>query len=242
MWIYEMNKIAGGDVERIAWHAHQQNLTHIYVRVGSSVVGLKTLDQVGRILPAAHYWGIKVVAWYFPYFNNIDADVVRSRQAITHRFRGHTFDGFAADIETAPGSALSPATVRAYSSRLADASPGTYLIAVPPRVTSTTLKTFPWSSMMPFYDAVAPMVYWSRFSPTETVAESIAYLKRWGKPVAPIGQMYDMRSEGGPGHPPPHQIWAFIRTSKELGAAGVSFWSWQHATSPGWRALRLYPW
>ncbi len=243
MWIYELPKVAGGKPKAVAWLARQGKLTHIYVRVGSSKVGLKTLDEAASVLPYAHELGIKVIAWYFPYFNNIPADVRRSKDAIGYQYQGHRFDGFAADIETAPGSALSAATVGEYSSGLRMAAPNAYLIAVPPRPTETTIKRFPYDAMMPYYDAVAPMVYWGRFDPQDTVESSIRYLARWGKPVSPIGQAYDMGTEGGPvGNPRAQDTWAFMRTAKQRGAIGVSFWSWQHASSPEWRAIRLFGW
>lgn len=238
MWIYQMSKIAGGNPARIARAAKQSHLTHIYVRVGSGFSGLKTLDEAAALIPHAHAHGIKVIGWYFPYFNDVTTDVQRSLTAMR---RG--FDGFAADIETATGSSLSAATVWDYSKRLRASAPGAYLIAVPPRPTKKTIASFPYDAMMPHYDAVAPMVYWGRFDPEVTAKSSVDFFRKWGKPISPIGQAYDMGDEGGPqGPPPPHEMWAFMRTAMEHGAIGVSFWSWQHATAPAWRAIRLFPW
>ncbi|GAC1409039.1 MAG: hypothetical protein NVSMB57_01230 [Actinomycetota bacterium] len=243
MWIWQFNKIANGNPEKVAYYAKQGDLTHIFVRVGSGVAGLNTLEQVSHVLPYAHRLGVKVIAWYFPYYNDIAADVRNSVAAISYRYQGEAFDGFAADIEPAPGAALNARTVSEYSSSLRKAAPDTYLISVPPRPTQTMIRTFPYAEMMPWYDAVAPMVYWGRFSPDTTTEAAIAYLSRWGKPVAPIGQMYDMRTEGGPaGNPPNQETWAFMRTSKQRKAIGISFWSWQEATSREWRVLRAFPW
>lgn len=243
MWIWLYERIAGGDENTIVRHAANLGLTHIFVRVGSGRTGLDTLGQVSPLIPVAHRAGIKVIAWYFPYFNNVEADVSRSVQAMRLRVQGEGFDGFAADIEPAKGSALSRSTVSAYSKGLRQALPGSYLIAVPPRPTPTTIRSFPYDAFIPFYDAVAPMVYWGRYDPSATVTSAIEYLSRFGKPVAPIGQTYDMEPEGGPrGNPPPHQTWAFMRGAKRNGAVGVSFWSWQHATSPEFDAVRKFVW
>ncbi|HEX9696123.1 MAG TPA: hypothetical protein VGB64_07405 [Actinomycetota bacterium] len=237
-----MAKVAGGDVERIAAHASMQGLSHIFVRVGG-LRGLDTLSEAAAILPAAHARGIKVIAWYFPYFKDVDADVARSVRTIETTVDGHSFDGFAADIESANGSKLSAQTAGAYSRALRARAPSAYLIAVPPRPTKHALGYFPYDATMPHYDAIAPMVYWSRFDPAESVASAMQFLSKYGKPVAPIGQTYDMGDEGGPrGNPPPHQIWAFMKESQRLGAPGVSFWSWQHATSPDWWTIRSYEW
>lgn len=243
MWIYQMSKIAGGNTERIAELAARQGLTHLFVRVGSGRSGLNTLNEAASILPHAHKRNIRVIAWYFPYFNNIPADVARSVTAMNTTRYGQRFDGFAADIESANGSALSATTADTYSRALRAALPAAYLIAVPPRPTEHTLKRFPYDSVIPHYDAVAPMVYWGRFDPAESVRSTMTFLSKYGKPVSPIGQTYDMGSEGGPkGNPPPHQIWAFMRESKRLGADGVSFWSWQHATAKNWWTIRQFDW
>lgn len=139
MWIYQLAKIARGNPARIAHLAKQGHLTHIFVRVGSSTVGLKTLDEAASVIPHAHRHGIKVIAWYFPYFNNVPADIHRSVATIRHRIRGRGFDGFAADIEPAAGSSLSAKTVWDYSLQVRAAAPEAFLIAVPPRPTSTSI-------------------------------------------------------------------------------------------------------
>jgi len=242
MWIYQMRTIAGGNVERIAEEARKHGLTHIYVRVGG-LRGLDTLSEAASILEPAHRRGIKVIAWYFPYFRDVDVDVSRSLIAINTDVRGHFFDGFAVDIESANGSKLSAETAGRYSRELREKAPAAYLIAVPPRPTQHALGYFPYDATMPHYDAIAPMVYWSRFDPAESTRDAMRFLAKYGKPVAPIGQTYDMFTEGGPrGNPPPHQIWAFMSEAQKLGAPGVSFWSWQHATTENWRTLRSYPW
>lgn len=243
MWIWHYGRIAGGNHRQIVAHAKKMNLSHIYVRVGSGYSGLDTLAQVRGVIPIAHRAGIKVIAWYFPYYNNVAADVRRSVEAMRTRVSGEGFDGFAADIEPAKGAAFSARTAGEYSKTLRAALPGEYLVAVPMRPTKTTIASGIFDAIMPHYDAVAPMTYWGRFDPAETVRFTIEYLSRYGKPVAPVGQTYDMGPEGGPnGNPPPHETWAFMQTSRATGAIGVSFWSWQHATSPEIDAIRKYPW
>lgn len=243
MWIYEFHKIAGGNPRSVAYYAKQGRLTHIFVRVGSGKAGLATLAQVGRVLPYAHRYGIKVIAWYFPYYSPVQEDIDNSITTINYRNKGESFDGFAADIEFAPGANLTSRTVRQYSEALRAQAPQAYLVAVPPRPTKDMQRLFPYSAMMPSYDAVAPMVYWGRYDPSATTQAAIDYLSRWGKPVAPIGQMYDMAPEGGPkGNPSTVETYAFMRTSKQSSAIGISFWSWQDATSREWHTLREFPW
>jgi len=78
--------------------------------------------------------------------------------------------------------------------------------------------------------------------PAATVADSIARLAQFGRPVMPVGQAYDAAAEGGPlGIPPRNQILAFMQSAEKHGAASVSWWSWQHADQQAWDAVRDAP-
>jgi hypothetical protein len=243
MWIYELRKVAHGNPNAIAKAAADKGFTHIFVRVGSGMAGLNTLTAATKLIVPAHRYGIKVIAWYFPYFNDAQSDVERTMRVIRFTTYGQSFDGFAADIEPAPGSRLNRRTAQAYSAAIRKAAPSEYLVLVPPRVTATTVRSFPYWALMPHYDGVAPMTYWGRFDPAGTVAESIKFLARYGKDIAPIGQAYNMGPEGGPvGNPSAAQTVAFMETAKRLGATGVSFWSWQHATAVQLHTIRTFRW
>jgi hypothetical protein len=243
MWIYELGKVAHGNPNAVAKAAADKGFTHIFVRVGSGLNGLNTLTAAKSLLIPAHRRGIKVIAWYFPYFNTTGGDVVRSMSVIKFRNYGHGFDGFAADIEPTPGSRLTRVNAQAYSIAIRRQAPNAYLVLVPPRVTSTTIKSFPYWALVPHYSAVAPMVYWGRFDPAGAVAESMRFLARFKRDIAPIGQAYNMAPEGGPlGNPSAAQTVAFMAMAKRLGAKGVSFWSWQHATAVQLHTIRTFRW
>jgi hypothetical protein len=243
MWIYELRKVAHGNPETIAKAAADKGFSHIFVRVGSGASGLNTLTAATKLIVPAHRHGIKVIAWYFPYFKNVGSDVARTMRVIKFTNYGQGFDGFAADIEPAPGSNLNRGTAQSYSAAVRRAAPTGYLVLVPPRVTPTTMKSFPYWALMPHYDAVAPMVYWGRYDPAGSVAQSIRFLAPYGKDIAPVGQAYNMAPEGGPfGNPNAAATVAFMAMSKRLGATGVSFWSWQHATAEQLHTIRTYRW
>jgi hypothetical protein len=101
------------------------------------------------------------------------------------------------------------------------------------------LKNYPFAEVTAAFDAIAPMVYWLNGDPAPDVAMAIQALAPLGKPILPIGQAYDGGPEGGhPGVPPRNEILMFLRTADQLGAGGVSFWSWQHADQQAWDAVR----
>jgi hypothetical protein len=240
MWIYVF-RMTGGP-EAVVRSAVEHGLSHVYVRAGSSRQGLHGLGDLRALLPLAHAAGIRVIAWYFPTLEDVAADVRASTAVLDLEVDGHRVDGFAADIETpTEGTRLERAP--AYAAALRAARPDRYLVLVPPRPTPHTIRTYPYAALVPHFDAVAPMVYWGRYDPAGATTDAIAYLARFGKPVSPIGQTFDMGPYGGPkGPPPPPALEAFMSASERLGAVGVSFWSWQHTPPPLWQAIRSFPW
>ena len=243
MWIYEFDLVGKGNVNEIVKMAKRYGLTHIYVRAGTSRSGLNTWPDVARILPVAHAAGLKVIPWFFPYLYNPAQDAARTVAVLRTVVNGHKVDGFAADIETpAEGTRLSRKGVKEYINAVRKKEPNAFMVLVPPRPNSWTIKIYPFD-LVPRFDAVAPMVYWGRFDPVQTTADAVSYLKRFGKPVAPIGQVYDMGPEGGPkGRPKPPAIRRFMSEARVRGSVGISFWSWQHSALPQWDAIRAFAW
>jgi len=214
-------------------------LTHLYVRTGSSWDGFNNGPFLDKLLPAAHGAGLLVYGWDFPRLLSPADDVIRATQAITHRSPGkQRIDGFAADIETrSEGTAISPQAATEYGRALREAvGPGFPLIATVPRPSAQ--QNYPYADVLASFDAVAPMVYWLNRQPDTDVVGAIRDLAPYGKPVFPVGQAYDGRSEGGrPGVPPPEELWRFMRFAQANGAQGASFWSWQAANQKAWDAI-----
>jgi hypothetical protein len=244
MWIYEFDKVGKGDARSIVNAAVQRGLTHLYVRAGSSVAGLSGWPNIARILPLAHRAGLKVIAWDFPYLRNPGADVRRAKWILRQSVHGHQVDGFAADVETrSEGTVLTRKTASRYASWLRTNARGKFLVLVPPRPNHYTTSFYPYDILVPKFDAVAPMVYWGRQAPSEATARAVGYLRRFGKPIAPIGQSFDMGPEGGPkGHPTGRALVHFMNEARRGGAVGVSFWSWQHTPRGLWHTIDTYHW
>jgi hypothetical protein len=245
MWIYEFDKAGRGNPRWIVNAAVQRGLTHIYVRAGSSKVGLAGWPNIAKILPVAHKAGLKVIAWDFPYLYDPGADVRRARWILRQTVQGgHAVDGFAADVETrSEGTILTRQRARNYATWLRKNSRGKFIILVPPRPNHYTTSFYPYDILVPRFDAVAPMVYWGSQAPAEATAWAVGYLAKWGKPVAPIGQSFDMGPEGGPkGHPSGRALVHFMNEAQRRGAIGVSFWSWQHTPRGLWHTIDTYHW
>jgi hypothetical protein len=244
MWIWQVKRTEAGDVNAIVARAKATGLTHVYVRTGSTNEGFYAAPFLDQILPVAHAAGLRVYGWDFPRLIDPAADVARAVAAISHRAPGdHGLDGFAPDIETRfEGVNITPEAAASYGAGLrAAVGPSYPLVAVVPKP-SAFLHHYPYTEVTAAFDAIAPMVYWMTKDPAWDVAFAMETLAPLGKPVFPIGQAYDAGPEGGPrGVPSRDAIWRFMAQAADLGAPGVSFWSWQAADQQAWDAIRESP-
>ena len=241
MWIWLADQAENGDAETIVTRARKVGLTHLFVRTASLDQGFYAGPFLDRLLPLAHAANIRVYAWDFPYLDNVDGDVARAVQAITYLTPdGHRVDGYAADVELqSMGVNITAATGKHFGVALRRAvGPAYPLIACVPRP-NPALTRYPFADLVAAFDAIAPMVYWLGGDPVSHVAGALRDLAPYGKPILPVGQAYDGRGEGGPpGVPPRDELIRFMQTGDALGAASVSWWSWQHADEEAWDAIR----
>jgi hypothetical protein len=176
---------------------------------------------------------------------DVGSDIGRAVAAITYVTpSGQRLDGFSPDIETgSEGVWLTPESAVAYGTGLRAAVGAAYpLIATVPNPTDFMVERYPYAEVTAPFDAIAPMVYWLNREPDTDVATALDRLVPLGKPVLPIGQAYDGGPEGGrPGPPTPDELARFFAAAAQHGAAGVSFWSWQHATQETWDAIATAP-
>jgi hypothetical protein len=241
MWLYEPQYVEGGDPVSIVARAQATGLTHLFVRMGSSVDGFNAAEFLDALLPVAHAGGLRVIGWDFPYLENVGADVMRALEAIQYTTpTGDRIDGFSADIETQMEYVwLSPENAASYGATLREnVGPSFLLIATVPRPSPARQVDYPYPEVVQYFDAIAPMVYWIDQPPDEEAANAVDFLSQFGKPVLPVGQAYDGALEGGPpGTPTADEIGSFVNAADAHGAAGVSFWSWQHASDEMWSAI-----
>jgi hypothetical protein len=218
-------------------------ISYVLIRAGSSRMGFYAQRHLDALLPVAHDAGLKVLVWDFPYFYNPVEDAKRAVRELNYTTpTGHRPDGLVPDIEEpAQGVHLSRRAVNVYGRELRKrAGNSAILVATTPRPTPTRMANYPYWEVSKHFDAIAPMVYWGYEDAVGAVTRSIVRLRKYGMPVVPVGQGYDMRPEGGPGHPSPRVVTAFMRRASLLGAPGVSWWSWQHLKDGNWRAIRAF--
>ncbi len=225
------------DVRAVVAKAKAAGLRNVWVRTGgrTGYYGDRVLPQ---LVPAAHAAGLTVVAWDFPYLSDPVKDAERARQAFADGA-----DAFAPDVETAAeGTFATDRRVRLYLS-LVRAHAGTRPVAATvPRPTPKRLASFPYAAFPPYADLFVPMVYWSCNEPGRLVVQSLQRLGRM-LPVAPVGQAYDMGTEGGRrGLPSRQETLRFLDIAKRGGAVGASLWTYEKTGPAQWGALRDYAW
>ncbi|GAC1609833.1 MAG: hypothetical protein NVS3B26_13260 [Mycobacteriales bacterium] len=226
------------DATALVSRAKSAGLTSIWVRSGGSIQGYYGERVLRALVPAAHGAGLKVVAWDFPLLSDPAADALRARKALDTGI-----DAFAPDVETtAEGTHATRRRVTLYLSLVRTYAGDRPVAATVPRPTPTRLSSFPYAAFAPYADVFVPMVYWSCNEPGLLVQQSLARLGHW-LPVAPVGQAYDMRTDGGrAGLPNRAETWRFLDSARRGGAVGVSLWTIETIGSGQWSALRAYPW
>jgi hypothetical protein len=218
--------------------ARRAGLDALYVRTGSSTDGFYGGRLLKNLVPLAHRYGIAVIAWDFPTLSDPAADAARAADA----FR-YGVDAFSSDIEEAPeGTYLTARRVAYYLSIVRKDARSRPVVATVPRPTSLSLAAYPYAAEAPFVDAFAPMVFWSCTEPGAAVALAVEVLRPL-RPVVPIGEDYDMASEGGPaGLPSGAQVWRFVDVARREGAIGVSLYDLESGGPVQLAALTDYPW
>lgn len=229
--------------------ARAAGLTRLYVEVGRSNAGFYGAAGLAALLPLAHRAGLRVIAWVYPFLENLPSDVAMS--VATARYvapTGDRPDGLVADVETN----MDEAAVRAYGQVLRAMLGPDRLMAIatyPPQ--SEPGAAYPFATAALSWNAIVPMDYWHlgrrAYTPGEAyryVYDSVRLIRaRAGAsvPVEVLGQMFDPY-ESGVNNPSAAEIAACARAAHDAGALGVSYFEWNHATSEEWGALERDRW
>jgi len=225
-------------VRSIIATARVHHLNQLFIRTGSSHDGFYGGATLRALVPLAHRSHIAVIAWDFPTMSNPAVDAARAADAIRLGV-----DGFSPDIENAPeGTYLTVRRVAYYLSLVRAAAGSVPVIATVPRPLIGSVSTYPYAAEAPFVDAFAPMIYWSCNEPGATVTAAINLLDKF-RPVTPVGQDYNMASEGGRvGLPTGQEIWRFLDVAQRLGAIGASLYDLESVGNAQLATLAAYPW
>ncbi len=243
MWLHDWRRSEQGHADAVVARAQQAGLTHLYVQTGSSKKGWIGQEVLSQLMPAVTGTDLKVIAWDFPKLDDPEADARRmARAAWWNRPGAEMVSAVAPDVETgAEGTDLRGDNVRRYYAELRRVLPARIaILATVPWPSEKRTRKYPYAATAPFADAFVPMAYWYNRSPSTVTATSMQYLKRFGKPVMPVGQGYDGRLDApylAPDPAPDKSVARFIYVAREHGAQSLSLWSWQTTGPLQWREL-----
>jgi len=226
MWIWELPRTNGGNLDAIAARARAANMTTVYVKSSDAANNWKQFTP--QLVQGLKARGLRVCAWQFVYGKDplgeaaaAAADVADGAECLiidaeTH-YEGHY------------GAAQR--YVQALRARIGR----DYPLGLTSFPYVDYHPTFPYSVFLAPGAAQAnlPQVYWKAIggSVDAVSARTVAHNRIYGAPIAPLGQTYDAA--------PPAQLQRFRAIWAGYGAAGVSWWSWQHTTAAQWRTLGL---
>jgi len=246
MWTHMWDKTEGGDATKVVRRAEEAGLSHIFVRTGTRKGGFDGAPILAEILPATRGTDIKIIAWDFPYLTNPLADARRLAKAATYVPPGRGTPRVAAvapDIETgSEGTRLTGHAVRIYYRELRRLLPSHIaILATVPWPSELRRGRYPYAESALYADAFIPMAYWMNRDPSTVARQSIAYLKRFRKPIMPAGQAYDPKIDRPDlthlKTPSASAVAHFITASRDAGAPAISLWVWQTADRNHWTAV-----
>jgi hypothetical protein len=237
--------LAVASPESIVAAARTSHITHLYVEVGASS-GFYGQGSLDRLLPVAHRAHIAVLAWVYPFLDDVPHDVAVSLAVARYVSpTGDRPDGLAADVEQNMGEPY----VRAYGQVLrARLGPHVLMLIATYPPQSGLGQQHPFATTAQSWDVIVPMDYWNVSLHPYTAVQAYAYVatsikgirKATGNPAVPIevlGQMFDVFGDGR--HSPTKaEVLGAMRAARDGHATGISFFEWNHATPDEWDALQ----
>jgi len=201
---------------------------------------------LGQFLQRAHDAGLRVVAWYLPHFDDLDADLRHIRGLLDFRSGGERFDGVALDIEFR-GDVSDP---EARSAALVDLSRRVRQIARDRPIGAIVLEPvllevvnanfwpdFPWRRIAGLYDVWLPMSYWTNRTAGSVYRDSFRYTDENIRRLrANLGQSdAPVHAIGGLGNAAKIQDYAgFVRAARAQRAIGWSIYNYSVTPRKAW--------
>ena len=227
--------------------ALRSGLTHLYVEVARSNVGFNDAGILDRLLPVAHRAHIAIIAWVYPFLDDLPRDVATALAVARYTTpSGERPDGLMADIEQNMGGPY----VRAYG-QILRATLGPHVLMAASTYAPQTYygQRYPFRTSAASWDLVVPMDYWDTAATLHTAPSVYRYVQdsvtgvraASGDPQLPVevlGQTFDLY-QNGRHSPAAAEIRAAIAAARATHATGISFFEWNHATPEEWDALAV---
>jgi hypothetical protein len=228
MWIWELNRSAGGNPIAIGLQARAAGLRTVFVK--SSDGDTPWAQFSPELVQALHAQGLRACAWQFVYGRDPAGEAAQGARAVATGA-----DCLVIDAEST------------YEGKYAQAQQyiGALRAAIGPAF-PVGLTSFPYVDFHPRLpysvflapgaaQANLPQVYWKAIggSVDAVSAKTWAHNRIYGTPIAPLGQTYQS--------PRPDELQRFRQVWASYGAGGLSWWSWQATPTATWATLGTPP-
>jgi Putative peptidoglycan binding domain len=226
MWIWYISRSSGGTLSSIVATARHYGVGTLMVKSGD---GTSMWSQFNSsTIATLHANGLRVCAWQYVYGNHPLIEAQVGAQAVRTGA-----DCLIIDAESEYEGKYVAA--QKYIARLRTLIGQTYPVALAGFPYVDYHPGFPYSVFLGPGGAQynSPQMYWVDIgtSVTNVYSHTYSYNRIFGREIDPLGQVYQ--------NPPTGQIIRFRQLSRSYGAAGVSWWDWQEASTNGWRAISI---
>ena len=226
MWIWYVSRSNGGSVSSIVATARKYGINTVMIK---SSDGRTMWSQFNSTVVAElHASGLHVCAWQYVYGNfprqeaNVGATAVHDGA-----------DCLIIDAESEYEGKYVAA--QSYITQLRNDIGQSFPVALAGFPYVDYHPGFPYSIFLGPGGAQynTPQMYWVDIgtSVNTVYAHTYAYNNVYQRAIDPLGQVYQ--------NPPLGQLIRFRQLSRTYGAAGVSWWDWQQATTSGWKGISI---
>jgi hypothetical protein len=226
MWIWDLSRSSGGTVSSIIATARQYGVSTLIVKSSDGPTMWSQFNPA--LVSTMHASGLRVCAWQYVYGNHPLLEAQAGAQAVRDGA-----DCLVIDAESEYEGKYVAA--QSYITQLRKLIGQSYPVALAGFPYIDYHPGFPYSVFLGPGGAQynSPLMYWIDIgtSVNAVYAHTYAYNRVYEREIDPLGQVYQ--------NPPMGQIIRFRQLSRTYGAAGVSWWDWQQASTTGWRSIAI---
>jgi Putative peptidoglycan binding domain len=226
MWIWYVSRSAGGTLSSIIATARHYGVSTLVIKSSDGPTMWSQFNP--SVVSTLHAAGLHVCAWQYVYGNHPLEETQVGAQAVR--------DGAdCLEIDAESEYEGKYVAAQSYITQLRKLIGPNYPVALAGFPYVDYHPGFPYSVFLGPGGAQynSPQMYWVDIgtSVNNVYAHTYAYNDVYERPIDPLGQVYE--------NPPLGQLIRFRQLSRTYGAAGVSWWDWQQATTTGWKGISI---
>jgi hypothetical protein len=226
MWIWYVSRSSGGTVSGIVANARRYGVSTLIIKSSDGPTMWSQFNS--SLVSSIHAAGFRVCAWQYVYGNHPLLEAQVGAEAV--------HDGADCLVIDAEGEYQGKyVAAQSYITQLRKLIGQSYPVALAGFPYIDYHPGFPYSVFLGPGGAQynSPQMYWQDIgtSVNDVYAHTYAYNRVYEREIDPLGQVYQ--------DPPMGQIIRFRQLSRTYGAAGVSWWNWQQASTAGWKAISI---